>query len=451
MRALYPLIVAAVLTGACASTRAPAPGAEGHSPAPSAGRTTAPAGPSEGALRHVAREGALAAESAEAAPAERRAFDPDQVHHRSGRRQSHLSPYFHPEAMGVALEAGETVELDPDWMVAHFIDVGQGDAILLELPCGAVLIDTGGEDTDEVNGAEQLGAYLNTFFARRTDLSRTLDLVVLSHPHRDHTLGVTALIGSIPGVASVAVRNVVDNSIDDGRHSGLEGQNALRDFAADTNARYQAIRNRDIEFLDGLTSEVIDPLACPGVDPVIRAVWGRDSDEWSSNGNNHSVVLRVDFGEASFLFVGDSQHEALKGMLDSYAEDLSILDVDVLKVGHHGSHNATSLEFLAAVTPEIAVIQAGDPTRSQAQFSAFSFAHPNQRAIASLTDAEHGVSASRPPKLVDIGVKGRNPSTGAPPELTTVTLDRAVYATSWDGTIVVEAKKDGTLRVITSR
>ena len=56
---------------------------------------------------------------------------------------------------------------------------------------------------------------------------------------------------------------------------------------------------------------------------------------------------------------------------------------------------------------------------------------------------------TRPPKTVRVGVKGRNPSTGAPPQFKTITIDRAIYTTGWDGNIAVIANKDGSLRVET--
>ena len=77
----------------------------------------------------------------------------------------------------------------PDLMAAHYIDVGQGAAVLLEFSCGAVLVDTGGQGDKYVDGNAKLMAYLNAFFARRTDLDRTFDAVFLTHAHADHTNG----------------------------------------------------------------------------------------------------------------------------------------------------------------------------------------------------------------------------------------------------------------------
>jgi competence protein ComEC len=337
-----------------------------------------------------------------------------------------------------------------DQMVAHFIDVGQGDAVLLEFSCGAVLIDTGGEATDEVVGRDRLGNYLRDFFLRRADLANTLKLVVLSHPHKDHTDGVTALLDAQP---AITIENIVDNGATD-KGSGISGQRKLQHYAADSGAGYAGLSEADITSAAGMTSPTIDPIDCRpggGVDPKIVALWGRVdlNTAWANDANNDSVVVRVDFGNASFLFTGDLEKEGIDAMLTSYAVDLSAFDVDVLKVGHHGSHNATTEAFVAAITPKIAVIQAGDSRLSQAPFSAYSFAHPHQDAIGMLLNSQHGVSMTRPTKNVRVGVKGRNPTTGALPQFTTIAVTRAIYTTGWDGNIAVIANKDGTLKVET--
>jgi len=337
-------------------------------------------------------------------------------------------------------------------MVAHFINVGQGDATLLEFSCGTVLIDTGGEKTAEVSGRERLTAYVEDFFQHRPDLARTLDLVVLTHPHADHTDGVDGLLQANP---AITIKNVLDNGTSD-KGSGISGQKHLQQFARNTGAGYVGLAEAGITTVAGVTNDVIDPVNCrtgnTGVDPKIAALWGRvDLDTtWANNANNDSVVLRVDFGNASFLFMGDLEEQGIAAMLDSYSPDPSILNTDILKVGHHGSHNGTTAALVEAVTPKIAVAQSGDSTLSQAQFSAYSFAHPHRDAIRLLSDTTHGgVTKSRPAKTVRVGVKGRNPSTGAEPQFTEITLDRAIYDNGWDGNIAVIAHADGTLSVET--
>lgn len=343
---------------------------------------------------------------------------------------------------------------DPDTMVAHFIDVGQGDATLLEFSCAAVLIDTGGETTARVSGRDRLKRYLEEFFERRPDLARTLHLVVLSHPHKDHTDGVDILLKADP---AIVVLNVLDNGPPSARASGGKGQRDLQAYAAEVESvGYLGLAESDIDIVSGITSPVIDPVDCRrngvGVDPRISALWGRvDLDAaWANDANNDSVVLRVEFGRASFLFTGDLESHGIQAMLESYELDTGAFDVDVLKVGHHGSHNATTPDFVAAISPKIAVIQSGDSSPDDERFSAYAFAHPNAKALTILLDPANGVSMSRDePKRVRVGIKGRNPTDRTPPDFTNWTMTKAIYANGWDGNIAVSANADGTLIVET--
>lgn len=363
----------------------------------------------------------------------------------SGRERKRVGPA--PDAETLFPSALPSGRANANRMVAHFIDVGQGDATLLEFSCGAVLIDTGGERTDEVSGRERLGDYLNDFFLRRSDLAFTLNLVVLSHPHVDHNDGVNALLDSQP---QITILNVLDNGATKGGSLGISGQKKLQKYAADTaGVGYLGLSESAIEDVAGMTNNIIDPIDCSGdggVDPKISAMWGRvDLDTaWANDANNDSVVLRVQFGNATFLFTGDLEEQGIAAMLDSYAADPSAFNMDVLKVGHHGSHNGTTEDFVAALSPKIAVIQAGDSALSQERHSAFSYGHPHEDTIDKLLDSED--SMTRPSsKTVRVGVKGANPLTGAPPEFKTVMMSRAILSNGWDGNIAVIAEKDGTL------
>jgi competence protein ComEC len=361
------------------------------------------------------------------------------------RKAAPEEPETGPEVLPSALPAATAA---PDAMVAHFIDVGQGDTTLLEFSCGAMLIDSGGETNPEVSGNARLRAYLEDFFGRRADLAWTLDLVVLSHPHPDHTNGVDVLLAHEP---EFTIRNVVDNGAM-GSGFGPAHQNELRQAATSSGAGYVGVEEASITSLSGATNAVIDPLNCRrngvGVDPKLSVLWGRvDLDRaWANNANNDSVVLRVAFGQTTFLFTGDLQKEGINAMLAAYADDLSVFDADVYKVGHHGSHNATTKALLDAVTPRIAVIGAGDSTLSRGQFSAFSFGHPHRDAIDLLTAS---VTETRPPARVRIGVRGRNPFNGDPPQFTTRTVTKAIYATGWDGNVAIRATANGSLSVET--
>jgi competence protein ComEC len=343
----------------------------------------------------------------------------------------------------------ETATLDADAASAagqvariHAIDVGQGDAVLLEFSCAAMLIDTGGELDDGFDSRAALKAYLDAFFARRTDLERTLALLVISHPHIDHMRGVPTVLDGYK------VRNVIDDGLDGGSSVSKE-MAALRGWlkahASGPDAvPYRAIKRGDIK-PGGLSDKIIDPIACKPVNPRIRVLWGKVSKDpgWGSdhgkprfdNPNNHSVVTRVDFGEASMLFTGDLEERAIADLVKRSGPS-GALDVDFYKVGHHGSENGTTKALLDAMTPELALLSMG-PEKRHFDWSAWKFGHPRKPAVELLLGA---VSGHRPP--VDV------PVAAAVETFAPMKIGAAIYATGWDGNVILEANADGHFKLV---
>ncbi|MFS2185652.1 ComEC/Rec2 family competence protein [Mucilaginibacter sp. Mucisp84] len=336
-----------------------------------------------------------------------------------------------------------------DDMYAHFIDVGQGQAILLEFPKGAVLIDAGGQPDRE----SYLIGYLKNFFLRRADLHNTLNGVFITHQHVDHNIGLQDV------AANFTVLNYVDNG--NKRVTPTEhNQVWMQHHATAAGTHYLAVTFGDVtanHHTSGYTDDVVDPVTGP-VDPKIVVYSGGFTDKpegWSNkayqNENNHSLVIRVDYGKSSFLFSGDLEEEGIQQVL-SYYHDTHVLDADVMQVGHHGSKNATDEDWLKAVTPKYAVISCGHWNYGRKEdgsvkpLTTYAYAHPNGGIIRNI---EAYATASRLPTTDSVGVKGS--FRGSIPVFEVMTIDHAVYATAWDGTVVVEASSQGSYEILTKQ
>lgn len=326
-------------------------------------------------------------------------------------------------------------------MRAYFLPVGQAHSTLLEFSCGAALIDAGSQDDEST---ARLLAYLDRFFLLRSDLNKTLDLVLITHNHIDHTHALREIIEH-----GIAVKSYVDNGQLTG--TGTEDPKWVRANAhtGGRNIRVREVTLPEVQAVPshtGLTDADIDPINCPDVDPRIRALWGRVTTKpanWSNdafnNKNNHSIVTRIDFGQASFLFMGDLEKEAISPLLDLY-QNGAVLDADVYQVGHHGSDNGTTAPLLAAVTPKIAVIPAGNwdsGTKSKDPFNTYAYGHPRQVTLDLLSNA---IPQDRAEVLTIMA------STGSRTFAPYLVLKR-IYSTAWDGVVKIEATSTGGLTV----
>jgi competence protein ComEC len=231
-----------------------------------------------------------------------------------------------------------------------FLDVGQGDSAIVDLPDGrAMVIDGGGLVGSPIDvGQRVLGPELR---ARRR---RALAAAVLTHPHPDHFGGL------VSGLDGVRVGALWDSG--EGEREQLGGGYAA--LLAVARARgVPVLRPGGLCGAWALGGIVIDVLApCPAYSADREA-------------NDNSIVLRLVFGARAILMVGDAQREE-EGALLATARDR--LRADVLKVGHHGSATSSSPAFLAAVAPREAVVSVGRRNR---------FGHPHPATLAALSAA----------------------------------------------------------------
>lgn len=232
------------------------------------------------------------------------------------------------------------------------IDVGQGDATLIDFPDGSTLLmDAGGFMGSPVDpGARVIGPLL------RERRRHRIDVVALSHPHPDHLLGLLAV------VEQVAVGEFWDTGQGEVEGAGA----AYRELLQTLRARGVPIR-RPPELcaaprrFGAASVAVLDP--CPAFQPGVNA-------------NDNSLVLHIRYGAHAVLLTGDAEQHQESRLIARFGGALA---ADLLKVGHHGSRTSTSREFLAAVRPTLATISSGVRNR---------YGHPHEETLLHLGEAK---------------------------------------------------------------
>jgi competence protein ComEC len=262
----------------------------------------------------------------------------------------------------------------------YFIDVGQGDAILIDLKDTEVLIDGG----DRSPGVVQ---YLKNY------VDGPLEIMVATHPHADHIGGL------IDVLAAFEVQQIWHN----GETATSKTYSDFMSAVNIENAKVDIATRGNVIESDGLSFKVLNPANLKGTV------------------NNNSIVLYLAYGDVDFLFEGDAENEAEGAML--VKSDMPVPDVKILKVGHHGSRTASSSDFLAVTTPEVAIYMAGEGN---------TYGHPHQETIQALsaigakiygTDVHGSIIVTTDGKAYSLQLQKQSPPV-------TVTSTRATTTTS---------------------
>jgi competence protein ComEC len=248
-------------------------------------------------------------------------------------------------------------------VVLHFINVGQGDAIALKLPNGKnMLIDAGPKSS-----ADKLTNYLsNTFF--KDNLEKTFDYFIITHPHEDHIGGSVSVFEEYQ-INSFYRPNVYTKQ--EAEQINLEkGANYITsNNISDTNVFKDAVNssksepNSQINIFQASSLPVINEenFTFTFLTPNISSY---------SNLNNYSPMILLEVFNKKVIFTGDAEKE-IESELMLKAGNL-IKNIDILKVGHHGSSTSSTNDFISLTNPKFAAIQVGKNN---------SFNHPNTSTL----------------------------------------------------------------------
>ncbi len=243
-----------------------------------------------------------------------------------------------------------------EFLEVTFFDVGQGDAIFIESrEMHQILIDGGPDNSILEKLAREIPSW-----------DRTIDLVVLTHPERDHMRGLIEVLKRYE-VENVLWTGVVREGAEYEEWKRILEEEGARIYIAESGQRISA--QESSFFID-----------------ILYPFESLDQVE-AKNINDTSIVARLVFEESSFLFTGDVSKKIEENIVEKEFE----IDSDVLKVGHHGSKTSTGENFIKEVSPDIAVIQCGKDNP---------YKHPHEEVLQNL----EGIKVLRTDLIGDVKI-----------------------------------------------
>lgn len=245
----------------------------------------------------------------------------------------------------------------------HFVDVGQGDAIILELPDGKNMII----DSADSSGSKALIDYIDNVLK-----IKTFDIALITHADADHISGFKKVFENYdvkkvyrPYVLST---NEFSSNFDETYNLGSIKQksvtyyNVLKAISEETYIENDETKSCEWAFFNR-NSDFANKIICNGEDFVYTFDFLTPTSEISDisykDPNDYSPIMLFEYCGYKIMFTGDAEAENEKEFVKAYAEDGEYLDVDLLKVSHHGSNTSTTVDFLNVIKPEYSVISVG--------------------------------------------------------------------------------------------
>lgn len=249
-----------------------------------------------------------------------------------------IGGYFFSTENPIEIENNNSNLQTENTLVANFLDVGQGDSELIQLPNGqCMLIDAG------------ISESAGKIATKITELGYDkIDYLIATHPHADHIGGMQKIVENFE-IGEIYMPKASTNT---------------KTFEK----LLQAISDKGLSINTAKAGKVIYE------DADVKIEFLAPISDSYSNLNNYSAVIRLRHGNNVFLFTGDAEELSENEMINAYSK--SVLKADVLKVGHHGSNTASSIDFINSVAPEYAIIEVGEDN---------SYNHPHFESLKNLS------------------------------------------------------------------
>ncbi|MBL7053904.1 MBL fold metallo-hydrolase [Patescibacteria group bacterium] len=220
-----------------------------------------------------------------------------------------------------------------------FLDIGQGDATLIQTPAHQNILIDGGPDINIINKLDKYISFDN----------RIIDIIILTHTGLDHLTGLVEVLERYP------VKQIISNGLDDSKPLVYKWQNLIKK---------KNIPHRIIDApIDIKVEENV----------LMKFFWPQQSlvKDFKADDNFTSIVMKLVYKNNSFLFTGDATKETEAELINNDID----LSSDVFKAGHHGSKYSSTMDFLKKINPSYGVISSGENQ----------FGHPSLRVLKNLT------------------------------------------------------------------
>lgn len=308
--------------------------------------------------------------------------------------------------------------IDENGLVFHFLDVNQGDATIIEFPTGEIMLVDCGDN--EKNSSEKFKKYLNSLDFVYENGEKVINYLILTHPDSDHIGNATYVFENflikncylpliyysedetspVPGgvISNSQVYKEVLNSLE------------IEKSVFDCNVIYsnEGLKISSNNYSEDNASTSNEMWLVEFFAPITGKVYRKSSTSNLAETNSYSPIIIINYMGKKIMITGDAGKEVEKDFIENvtdinYDYPLTYFDIDVLKVGHHGSKYSTTEDFLNIVSPEIAIISVGENHHG----------HPNEETLT---------------RLNEIGINNNN-----------------IYRTDRNGNILIGISNDGEL------